>query len=149
MKIIKDILEGKSVKEVWSINPESLVFDALSLLAEKDIGALMVMDEKGRVAGIFSERDYTRKIILKGKASRDTKVKDIMTTSDKMYKIRPEATIDEGMILITGKHVRHLPVFDRDKFIGLISIGDILKSIIIEKEKLIEDLSNYIAGKYI
>ncbi len=148
MKTIKEILEGKTVKEVWSVNPESLVFDALSLLAEKDIGALMVMDEKGRVVGIFSERDYTRKIILKGKASRETKVKEIMTPSDKMYKIRPEANIDECMVLITGKHVRHLPVFDRDKFIGLISIGDILKSIIMEKEKLIEDLSNYIAGKY-
>lgn len=147
MKTVMDILESKTVREVWSVTTKSFVFDALCLLAEKDIGALMVMDESG-VSGILSERDYTRKIILKGKASRETKVEEIMTPLNRMYKVKSETSIDECMVLITGKHIRHLPVFDGDKFIGLISIGDILKAIIMEKEKLIEDLSNYIAGKY-
>ena len=148
MKLVKEILKNKPVKEVWSVTPESIVFDALSLLAEKNVGALMVIDKKGKVAGIFSERDYTRKVILKGKSSKETKVQDIMTSSRKMYKIKPETDINECMVLMTGKHIRHLPVFDGDKFIGLISIGDILKAVIIEKEKLIDDLSDYIAGKY-
>ncbi len=148
MKLVKDILKNKAIKEVFSVTPESLVFDALKLLAEKNVGALMVIDKKGKVAGIFSERDYTRKVILKGKSSKETKVQDIMTSARVMYKIKPETDINECMVLMTGKHIRHLPVFDKDKFIGLISIGDILKAVIMEQEKLIEGLSDYIAGKY-
>ncbi|NLD36085.1 MAG: CBS domain-containing protein [Desulfatiglans sp.] len=148
MKLVKDILKNKAIKELFSVTPESLVFDALSLLAEKNIGALMVIDKKGKVVGIFSERDYTRKVILKGKSSKETKVQDIMTSARAMYKIKPETEINECMVLMTGKHIRHLPVFDGQKFIGLISIGDILKAVIVEKEKLIDDLSDYIAGKY-
>jgi CBS domain-containing protein len=148
MKLVREILKNKAIKEVWSVTPESIVFDALSMLAEKNIGALMVIDKKGKVVGIFSERDYTRKVILKGKSSKETKVQDIMTSARKMYKIKPETDINECMVLMTGKHIRHLPVFDGEKFIGLISIGDILKAVIIEKEKLIDDLSDYIAGKY-
>ncbi len=148
MKLVKEILKNKAIKEVYSVTPDSLVFDALKLLAEKNIGALMVIDKKGKVVGIFSERDYTRKVILKGKSSKETKVQDIMTSARSMYKIKPETEINECMVLMTGKHIRHLPVFDRQKFIGLISIGDILKAVIVEKEKLIDDLSDYIAGKY-
>jgi CBS domain-containing protein len=148
MKLVKEILKNKAIKEVFSVTPESLVFDALKLLAEKNIGALMVIDKKGKVVGIFSERDYTRKVILKGKSSKETKVQDIMTSVRAMYKIKPETEINECMVLMTGKHIRHLPVFDGQKFIGLISIGDILKAVIVEKEKLIDDLSDYIAGKY-
>jgi CBS domain-containing protein len=148
MKLVKEILKNKAIKEVWSVTPESIVYDALSLLAEKNVGALMVIDKKGKVVGIFSERDYTRKVILKGKSSKETKVQDIMTSSRKMYKIKPETDINECMVLMTGKHIRHLPVFDGQKFIGLISIGDILKAVIVEKERLIDDLSDYIAGKY-
>lgn len=148
MKLVKEILKNKAIKEVFSVTPNSLVFDALSLLAEKNIGALMVIDKKGKVVGIFSERDYTRKVILKGKSSKETKVQDIMTSARAMYKIKPETEINECMVLMTGKHIRHLPVFDGQKFIGLISIGDILKAVIVEKEKLIDDLSDYIAGKY-
>ncbi|MBN1906166.1 MAG: CBS domain-containing protein [Deltaproteobacteria bacterium] len=148
MKLVKEILKNKAVKEVFSVTPESLVFNALTLLAEKNIGALMVIDKKGKVVGIFSERDYTRKVILKGKSSKETKVQDIMTSARAMYKIKPETDINECMVLMTGKHIRHLPVFDGQKFIGLISIGDILKAVIVEKEKLIDDLSDYIAGKY-
>jgi CBS domain-containing protein len=148
MKTVKDILKNKNQKEVWSVQPKSTVFEALSLMGEKEIGALMVIDEKGKVAGIISERDYARKVILKGKASRETAVKDIMTPADQMYTVKPETSVDDCMVLITGKHIRHIPVFDDAKFVGVISIGDIVKSIIAEQETLIEQLSNYIAGKY-
>jgi CBS domain-containing protein len=148
MKTVKDILKNKNQKEVWSVQPKATVFEALAVMGEKEIGALMVIDEKGKVAGIISERDYARKVILKGKASRDTAVKDIMTPADQMYTVKPETSVDDCMVLITGKHIRHIPVFDNEKFVGVISIGDIVKSIIAEQETLIEQLSNYIAGKY-
>ena len=148
MKTVKDILKNKNQKEVWSVQPKATVFEALSLMGEKEIGGLMVIDEKGKVAGIISERDYARKVILKGKASRETAVKEIMTPTDQMYTVKPETTVDDCMVLITGKHIRHIPVFDNEKFLGIISIGDIVKSIIAEQETLIEQLSNYIAGKY-
>ena len=148
MKTVKDILKNKNQKEVWSVQPKATVFEALALMGEKEIGALMVIDEKGKVAGIISERDYARKVILKGKASRETAVKDIMTPADQMYTVKPETSVDDCMVLITGKHIRHIPVFDNEKFVGVISIGDIVKSIIAEQETLIEQLSNYIAGKY-
>jgi len=148
MKTVKDIVKNKNQKEVWSILPKATVFEALALMGEKEIGALMVIDEKGKVAGIISERDYARKVILKGKASRETAVKEIMTPADQMYTVKPETSVDDCMVLITGKHIRHIPVFDNEKFVGVISIGDIVKSIIAEQETLIEHLSNYIAGKY-
>jgi CBS domain-containing protein len=148
MKTVKDIIKNKNQNEVWSVQPKATVFEALSLMGEKEIGALMVIDEKGKVAGIISERDYARKVILKGKASRETAVKDIMTPADQMFTVKPETSVDNCMVLITGKHIRHIPVFDNEKFVGVISIGDIVKSIIAEQETLIEQLSNYIAGKY-
>ncbi len=148
MKTVKDIVKNKNQKEVWSILPKATVFEALALMGEKEIGALMVIDEKGKVAGIISERDYARKVILKGKASRETAVKEIMTPADQMYTVKLETSVDDCMVLITGKHIRHIPVFDNEKFVGVISIGDIVKSIIAEQETLIEHLSNYIAGKY-
>jgi CBS domain-containing protein len=148
MKTVRDILKNKNQKEVWSVQPKATVFEALALMGEKEIGALMVIDEKGKVAGIISERDYARKVILKGKASRETAVKDIMTPADQMYTVKPETSVDDCMVLITGKRIRHIPVFDNEKFVGVISIGDIVKSIIAEQETLIEQLSNYIAGKY-
>jgi len=148
MKTVRDVLKGKNQQEVWSVRPKATVFEALALMGEKEIGALMVIDEQGKVAGIISERDYARKVILKGKASRDTAVKEIMTPADHMYKVTPETTVDECMVLITGKRIRHIPVFDGDTFVGLVSIGDIVKSILAEKDSLIEQLSNYIAGKY-
>ncbi len=148
MKTAQEILKNKS-KEVWSVTPENTVFEALKLMGEKAIGAVMVMDDKGKVHGIISERDYARKVILKGKTSRDTKVAEIMTPLDKMYTVKPDASVEDCMVLITAKRIRHVPVFDADKFVGLISIGDVVKSIISEKDTLIEHLSNYIAGKYI
>jgi CBS domain-containing protein len=147
MKTVKEILDSKG-KAVWSISPKAKVFDALKLMSEKEIGALMAMDEKGEVHGIISERDYARKVILVGKSSMETQVGEIMTPAEKMYHINPDSTVEECMVLMTGKHVRHLPVCEKGKFVGLISIGDVIKSIVTEKEDLIEQLSNYIAGKY-
>jgi len=147
MKSVREVLKAK-VKEVWSILPYASVYDALKLMGEKQIGALMVIDDKGKVAGIISERDYARKVILKGKSSKETKVEEIMTRASEMFAVRPENTVEECMILMTGKHVRHLPVFEKGQFLGVVSIGDVVKSIISEQESLIEQLSGYIAGKY-
>ena len=144
---MKDLLNSKS-KELWSILPDATVFEALKLMAEKEIGALMVIDKKGKVAGIITERDYARKVVLKGKTSPKTLVKEIMTPLAKMYKVKPDTTLEECMVLMTGKHVRHIPVFDRGKFIGLVSIGDVVKATISQKDMLINQLSNYIAGRY-
>jgi CBS domain-containing protein len=148
MNTVKDLLNEKS-STVWSISPKAKVFDALKLMSEKQIGALMVMDEKGEAAGIITERDYARKIILLGKTSKETAVEEIMTPVDKMYYIKPVNTVEECMVLMTAKHVRHLPVCDEGKFAGLVSIGDVVKSIISEKETLINQLSDYIGGKYL
>jgi len=148
MKTAKEILKNKN-KEIWSIAPDNTVFEALKVMGEKEIGALMVMDQKSKVYGIISERDYARKIILKGKTSAETKVSEIMTPMDKMFTVKPETSVEDCMVLITAKRIRHVPVFEDDKFVGLISIGDVVKSIISEKDMLIEHLSNYIAGKYI
>lgn len=148
MKTAREILKNKK-KEVWSITPKNTVFDALKLMGEKEIGALMVIDEKGKVHGIISERDYARKVILKGKTSRETKVSEIMTPMDRMFTVKPETTVEDCMVLITAKRIRHIPVFEDEKFVGVISIGDVVKSIISEKDMLIEHLSNYIAGKYV
>jgi CBS domain-containing protein len=147
MKSVREVLKTKT-KEVWSILPYATVFDALKLMGEKKVGALMVIDDHGKVAGIISERDYARKVILKGKASKETKVEEIMTPASEMFAVKPDNSVEECMILMTGKHVRHLPVFEKDKFVGVVSIGDVVKSIISEQEALIEHLSGYIAGKY-
>jgi CBS domain-containing protein len=148
MKTVKEILKIKP-KDVWSVSPKATVFDALKLMGEKEVGALMVIDDNGKVAGIISERDYARKIMLKGKTSRETPVEEIMTPMSSMYTVKLENTIDDCMVIITGKRIRHLPVFDGDKFLGLISIGDVVKGKVSEQEKLIEQLSDYIAGKYV
>lgn len=152
MQTAKDLLKTK-IKEVWSISPKKTVFDALKLMAEKEVGALMVMDEnapvgKEKVVGIITERDYARKIILKGKASSKALISEIMTPADKMYCVKPETPVEDCMVLMTGKRIRHIPVFDGAKFVGLISIGDVVKSTISSKDMLIEHLSNYISGTY-
>lgn len=144
MTYVRDILNGKS-SEVHSISADATVYEALKLMSDKEIGALVVMEGE-KVVGILSERDYARKIILKGKASKDTLVREVM--SSHLIQVRPENTVEECMIVMTGKHVRHLPVFEQEKFVGIISIGDVVKSIISRQELLIEQLSNYIAGKY-
>lgn len=147
MQRASDLLKSKT-KQLWTIQQDSTVLDALKLMAEKEIGALMVLDKKEKIVGIITERDYARKVILKGKKSLDTSVKEIMTPSEKMYTVKPDTPVEDCMVLMTGKHVRHLPVFDSSKFVGLVSIGDVVKSTISQKDMLIEHLSDYIAGKY-
>ena len=149
MKIVRDILNSKGSREVYSIGPKATVLDALTMMGEKMIGALMVIDENRNVVGILTERDYVRKIRLKGKASEQTTVEEIMTPRAELYTVKPETTADDCMVLITGKKIRHLPVFEGDKFVGLVSIGDLVKLKISEQETLIEHLSDYIAGKYV
>jgi CBS domain-containing protein len=130
--------------KLWYIAPEAYVFEALELMAAKDIGAVPVL-ERGRLVGIFSERDYARKVILKGKSSRSVTIGELMTTQ--VYFVKPETQIEECMALITTKHIRHLPVLENDHLIGMITIGDILKEVIKDQESLIRDLKTYIIGK--
>jgi signal-transduction protein with cAMP-binding, CBS, and nucleotidyltransferase domain len=144
MITVKDILSEKGLK-VWTISPDAKVLDALNLMAEKGLGALVVFDQND-IVGIISERDYARKVILKGRHSHDTKVRDIMTAP--VYGVHLETTADECMALMTDKHIRHLPVCKDGKLAGVISIGDVVKAIIGQQKVTIENLENYIMGKY-
>ena len=146
-KKVRDLLKNKQ-KEVFSISSKATVYEALSLMGEKEIGALMVLEDNGNIAGIITERDYARKVVLRGRTAQDTKVEEIMTPLDKMFTVKPDTSVEDCMVLITGKHIRHVPVYEDEQYVGLISIGDVVKSIIAEQEMLIEHLSNYIAGKY-
>lgn len=143
MNIVSELLQSKG-HAVWSIAPEATVYQALELMADKDVGALVVLDG-GRLVGIFSERDYARKIILKGKASRETPVRDSMSTH--VVTVGPGETVAECMALMTHHHIRHLPVLAHGELIGVISIGDVVKAIITEQEFMIEQLENYITGR--
>ena len=142
MKTVRDLLKQKG-REVWSVTPESTVYDALKLMADKNIGALLVT-EAGRPVGIFSERDYARQVILKGKASKETPVREVMTS--KVVFVRPEQSIEECMALMTDKRFRHLPVLEEGQLLGILSIGDVVKAVISEKDFLIEQLANYISS---
>ena len=143
MKSVRQLLQAKG-RDIHSIAPDARVFEALKLMAEKNVGALLVVEGE-RLVGVFSERDYARKVILKGKTSKDTAVRDIMT-SHVLY-VRPEQTIEECMALMTAKHVRHLPVLEEEGLVGVVSIGDVVKAIIAEQEFIIEQLQNYITGR--
>ncbi len=140
---VQQILDSKG-REICSIQPEATVFDALKLMSDLEIGAVMVMDGQGAVHGILSERDYARKIPLQGKSSRETRVTEIMTPAERMHTVAPQSTVEDCMVLMTAKQVRHLPVFENKRFVGLISIGDVVKAIISEKQSLIDQLSTYI-----
>jgi CBS domain-containing protein len=128
---------------VWSIGCDATVYDALKLMAEKNIGAVLVMDA-GRFGGILSERDYARKVILHGKTAEETPVGEIMT--ERVVCVRPEQKTEECMALMTDKHVRHLPVLEDGQVVGIISIGDVVKAIISQQEFIIEQLEQYITG---
>ena len=147
MKTVKEILNEKG-KEVWSVSPKSTVFDALKIMGEQGIGSLLVIGDDGKVKGIITERDYARKVILIGKASQETAVKEIMTPVKKLYTVKPENSAEECMVLITGKRIRHLPVFDGQKLVGVVSIGDVVKAIISDQVSLLNQLSDFVAGKY-
>ena len=141
-KVVKNLLEVKN-KEVCTIEPEASVYDAIAKMSEKQIGALVVT-EGDRVIGIITERDYARKIILQNRASKSTPVRDIMTKQ--VIYVQPEQKIEECMALMTEKRIRHLPVLSGERLVGIISIGDVVKEVISEKEFLIEQLTKYISG---
>lgn len=140
MKTVQDLIKGKG-GQVWTVSPDQSVFSALELMAEKNLGAVVVIDH-GQVVGIMSERDYARKVILRGVTSRETSVGEIM--SKKVLFVRPDQTVADCLALMTDKHCRHLPVMDGKQLAGLISIGDAVKAIIAEKDFLIGQLENYI-----
>ena len=142
MKTVGDILQTKG-REVWTIPPATIVFDALRIMADKNVGALVVLDG-AKVAGILSERDYARKVILHGKSSRELEAGEIMSAT--VYFVSPEQNIEDCMALFTNKRVRHLPVLQDGQLIGIISIGDVVKAVIAEQEYTIKHLENYITG---
>ena len=140
MNTVKQLLEGKTIR-LLSISPDASVFEALQLMAAKDVGALVVLEGE-RLAGIFSERDYARKVVLVGKFSKETAVREIMTA--KVLCVRPEQTVDQCMALMTEHRIRHLPVLDGSKVIGVISIGDVVKELLSEQQVIISQLESYI-----
>jgi CBS domain-containing protein len=142
VKTIRQLLQQKGTR-IWSITPDASVYEGLALMADKNIGALLVMDE-GRTVGILSERDYTRNVILLGRSSKDTPVAAIMTA--RPVCVSPNQTLEEGMALMTEKRVRHLPVVEDDRVMGLVSIGDMVKAIISEQRFIIEQLEHYISS---
>lgn len=142
MKKIQQLLDEKGTR-VWSIGPDATVYEALALMAEKGIGALMVIDGTHPV-GLFSERDYARNVILKGRASRETPVREIMSAP--VLCVTPDQPLEEAMALMTEHRVRHLPVIHDDQVLGMVSIGDLIKSIISEQKFIIEQLEHYITS---
>jgi CBS domain-containing protein len=142
MRKVRDILETKG-HEVWSIEPGALVYDAMKFMADKGVGALLVM-EGAKLVGIISERDYARKIILQGRSSRTTEVREIMTS--RVVYAEPERNIEKCMALMTDKRIRHLPVVEAGQVCGVISIGDLVKAIIGEQKFIIEQLERYISS---
>ena len=142
MHSISDILRRKGA-DIWSTAPDETVLDAIRLMAEHGVGALLVMQDD-RLIGLISERDYSRKVILKGLRSRDTAVESVMSAP--VLTISPDATVREGLAMMTDKYVRHLPVTDDSGVIGIVSIGDLVKAVIEEQQTVIEHLERYITG---
>ncbi len=142
MKTVSQLLENKG-HDIWSVSPRSTVLEAIKLMADKGIGSVIVLSDN-QLKGILSERDYTCKVILKGRSSSDTPVADIMQS--KVICARPDSSMEECMVLMTEKKIRHLPVIDDQAIVGMISIGDIVKEIISEQQYMIEQLESYIHG---
>ena len=140
MKTIGQLLQGKDTG-LCTVSPDTSLFDALKKMADKNIGSLLVVDN-GKLAGILTERDFVRKMILQGKSSRDTPVREIMT--DRVVCVQPKNTVEECMALMTDKRTRHLPVIENDKLIGVLSIGDLVKEMISEQQFMIKQLESYI-----
>jgi CBS domain-containing protein len=144
MKTVAEILKEKGDRTVHTIEPTASVLEAVERMAQKNIGALLVL-EQGRIVGMLTERDYARKVVLMARSSKDTPLREIMTTS--VIYVRPDQTSEECMALMTQSRVRHLPVIDEGKLAGLISIGDLVKGIISEQKFIIEQLQHYITGE--
>jgi len=142
MHTVRDILKKKG-SGTHGVSPDTSVYDALKLMAEKNVGAVLVLDT-GRPVGILSERDYARQVVLKGKASKETPVREIMTA--RVVFVRPEQSLEECMALMTDKRIRHLPVLENGALIGIVSVGDVVKAVISEKQFRIEQLENYITS---
>ena len=141
MKTLRQLIAGKH-KPIAAIEPDATVLHALEIMAENDVGALLVLDG-GRLAGVFSERDYARKVILQGKSSKELKVREIMT--DKVFYVTPETSIEQCMAIMTDKHIRHLPILENgEKVLGVISIGDVVKETISQQQFIINQLESYI-----
>ncbi|HRH04100.1 MAG TPA: CBS domain-containing protein [Bacteroidia bacterium] len=144
MKTVATILKNKG-SEVSFVSPDTMVRDALKIMAEKNIGAIVVMNNT-KLVGIFSERDYARKIVLKDKSSKSTAISEIMTSED-LVTVKPSTSIDDCMVLMTERRIRHLPVVENEQLLGVISIGDLVKHIIEDQKITIENLQNYISGQ--
>ncbi len=142
MRLVQDILASKG-NDIWFVEPEATVFSALEMMADKRIGALLVMRDNKPV-GLVSERDYARKVVLKNLSSRESLVRDIMTT--RVLCVAPSRTVEDCMALMTEQRARHLPVIDHKKVVGMISIGDLVKAVIAEQQFVIDQLHDYITG---
>jgi len=140
---IRQILQGKSINALYTVTSDETVLDALKVMADKNIGALLVVDD-GKLAGIFSERDYARKVILKGRHSDDTRLADVMTAH--VITIEPEQKLEECMQIMSDRHIRHLPVMDKGQLVGIISINDVVTAIIRDQKTRIDSLESYISG---
>ena len=144
MASINQLLQTKGY-QVWSVGPDNTVLEALGIMAEKNIGAIVVLESDGTVCGIFSERDYARKVVLDGRSSEDTLIREVMT--GEVYYVRPQDSVDRCMTLMSKKRFRHVPVLnDDEELIGIISIGDVVKTIIAEQQLLINHLEDFITG---
>ena len=144
MTTIAQLLNTKG-NQVWSVEPKATIFEALEIMSEKEIGALLVMEDE-KLTGIFSERDYARKVILKGKSSKETLVGELMTK--KVFYIDSQKTINDCMAMMTAKRIRHVPVIEDNQVMGIVTIGDVVNQIISEQEVTINHLENYITGSH-
>lgn len=142
MRTVEQLLQVKG-GDIWSIAPQETAYRALQIMAETNVGALLVMENE-KVVGIFSERDYARKVILKDKSSKNTSVSELMTRE--VVYIDADATLEESMALMTAKHIRHLPVLQRDRLIGLVTLGDVVRQLISDQQFAIRELEKYITG---
>lgn len=141
---VRNLLQTKG-NAIFSVEPSTMVYRAIELMCEKNIGGLLIC-ENGKLLGIFTERDYARKLILKGRSSKDTPIKDLMTSN--LITVTPDTSVDDCMRVMTGRKIRHLPVLDNNVLVGIISIGDVVRFVIEEQKSIIEHLEHYITGHH-